>query len=270
MTERAIVLARGLGTRMRRADARAVLDTAQQALADAGMKALIPVGLGRPFLDYVLDTLANAGLTRICLVVAPDHELLRRRYHDDAPERVTVSFAVQAEPRGTADALLAAEDWAGGEPFLVLNSDNDYPVAALRELAALDTPGVIAFDRQGLLRTGQISPERIAAYALLDLHDGRLVRIVEKPDPATLAAMGPGARVSMNCWRFDARVFDACRRVPLSPRGELELPQAVQLALRERMFEVAAVLSNEPVLDLSSRSDIGSVTRLLAGRDVRL
>jgi glucose-1-phosphate thymidylyltransferase len=256
---------------MRRADERATLDAAQQALADAGMKALIPVGLGRPFLDYVLDTLANAGLTRICLVVAPDHELLRRRYQDElALERVTVSFAVQEEPRGTADALLAAERWTEGEPFVALNSDNDYPAAALRALAALEMPGVIAFDRQGLLSTGQIPPERIAAYALLDLRDGRLVRIVEKPDAATLSAMGPGARVSMNCWRFDTRVFGACRRVPVSPRGELELPQAVQLALREGLFEVAAVLSNEPVLDLSSRSDVGSVTRLLSGRDVRL
>ncbi|HEX7086169.1 MAG TPA: nucleotidyltransferase family protein [Vicinamibacterales bacterium] len=271
MTDRAVILARGLGTRMRRADARAELDPRQKALADAGMKALIPVGAGRPFLDYVLDTLASAGLTRICLVVAPDHDLLRRRYREEvALERIAIDFAVQPEPRGTADAVLAAEAWTAGEPFVVLNSDNDYPVDALRALATLDTPGVIAFGRAGLLSTGQISPERIAAYALLDLHDGRLVRIVEKPDAATLAATGPDARVSMNCWRFDQRVFEACRRVPLSPRGELELPQAVQLALREGLFEVAAVLSDEPVLDLSSRADIGVVARLVEGRSVRL
>lgn len=271
MTERAVILARGLGTRMRRADPGAALDPAQKALADAGMKALIPVGSGRPFLDFVLDTLANAGLTRICLVVAPDHELLRRRYREELSlERITIDFAVQAEPRGTADAVLAAEAWTAGEPFVVLNSDNDYPVSALRALASLDTPGVIAFGREGLLSTGQIPAERIAAFALLDLDGDRLVRIVEKPDAATVAAMGPGARVSMNCWRFDARMFDACRRVPLSPRGEYELPQAVQLALREGLFDVTAVLSDEPVLDLSRRADVSVVARLLEGRSVRL
>ena len=56
---RAVVLARGLGKRMRAADATAVLDPAQAAAADAGMKAMIPIGAaGHPFLDYVLSGLA--------------------------------------------------------------------------------------------------------------------------------------------------------------------------------------------------------------------
>ncbi len=269
MTDRAVILARGLGTRMRRDEPGVVLDAAQAAIADAGLKALISVG--RPFLDYVISSLADAGLHRICLVIGPEHDQLRRRYEGAlALTRVSIDFAIQQHARGTADAVLAAESWTGGEPFLVLNSDNDYPVVALRALAGLATPGIVAFDREGLLAGGQIAPDRIATFALLELHDRWLVRIIEKPDPDTLAAIGPHARVSMNCWRFDHRVFEACRRVPLSARGELELPVAVQQAITQKLFEVQAVLSDEPVLDLSSRSDVAAVARLVAGREIHL
>ena len=56
-----VILARGLGTRMRKSDQSSTLDATQQAIADAGVKALIPVGgAGRPFLDYVLSEAAEA------------------------------------------------------------------------------------------------------------------------------------------------------------------------------------------------------------------
>ena len=79
-------------------------------------------------------------------------------------------------------AVLAAEGWTEGEPFLALNADNYYPVSALRDLAKLSLPGLIAFDREGLLADRQIPPERILRFALLDLDGNRLRRIAEKPD----------------------------------------------------------------------------------------
>lgn len=96
--DKAVILARGLGKRMRRADSDASLDGRQQAVAETGIKALIPIG--RPFLDYVLSGLADAGYRRVCLVVAPDHEVIRRYYQEEIrPERVSIEFAVQPEPR---------------------------------------------------------------------------------------------------------------------------------------------------------------------------
>jgi glucose-1-phosphate thymidylyltransferase len=56
--KKAAVLARGLGTRMRQADSAARLDAEQEAIAQTGLKAMIPIG--RPFLDYVLSGLADA------------------------------------------------------------------------------------------------------------------------------------------------------------------------------------------------------------------
>ncbi|MDB5326739.1 MAG: glucose-phosphate thymidylyltransferase [Phycisphaerales bacterium] len=77
-TERAVILARGLGTRMRRHDADAALDDDQAKVAETGVKALIRIK--RPFLDYILSVLADAGVRRVCLVIGPEHHELRRYY----------------------------------------------------------------------------------------------------------------------------------------------------------------------------------------------
>ena len=268
MTDRAVILARGLGTRMRQPAPGAQLDAAQVAAADAGMKALIPVG--RPFLDYVLSELADAGVTRVCVVIGPEHDAVRRYYESLALTRLSIDFAVQAQPRGTADAVLAAETWTGSDPFLVLNADNYYPAAALRALAALSLPGLVAFSRKGLMADGQIAAERLTRFALLDVDGPYLRRIAEKPDASEVARFARSAYVSMNCWRFDLRVYDVCRRVPLSPRGELELPMAVQMAIDEGRFPVEAVCTEEGVLDLSGRADIEAVAARLTGIEVRL
>ena len=68
----------------------------------------------------------------------------------------------------------------------------------------------------------------------------------------------------MNCWRFDARIFDACRDVPKSARGEYEIPEAVGLAAARGM-KFKAVPARGPVLDLSRRADAADVSRRLAG-----
>ena len=74
----------------------------------------------------------------------------------------------------------------------------------------------------------------------------------------------------MNCWRFDTSVIDACRRVPLSARGERELTDAVRLALREAGTRFRVVRMKAGVLDLSSRGDIAGVADRLSGVEVRL
>ena len=97
----AVVLARGRGRRMQLPDAGAALTAAQQAAADAGAKVLMPVGEGaaRPFLDYALSALADAGCTEGCLVVAPDHAAVRAHY---APARLRALRALRRA--GRADA----------------------------------------------------------------------------------------------------------------------------------------------------------------------
>lgn len=258
------MLARGLGTRMRSADPDVTLADVQQRAADAGRKAMMPIG-GRPFLDFVLSAAADAGVTRVAVVVAADHEDLRRHYRQLAPpRRVSLDFVVQPAPLGTADAVLAAERWTEGEPFLVMNGDNLYPADAIRSIALLDEAALAAFDRDDLVRSGNIEPARVSAFALIETDAaGWLTHIIEKPD-VTPGSSGPHPRVSMNLWRFDARIFDACRDVPRSPRQEYELPLAVGLALARGM-RVRVVPAGGPVLDLSRRADAAELSRRLAG-----
>lgn len=227
---------------------------------------------GRPFLDYQLAALAEAGFARATLVIGPEHGAVRIYYREQQSRRILVDFAEQAAPRaprGTADAVLAAEPVVGAEEFAVVNGDNLYPVAALRQLRALGGPGLVAFSADGLVRGG-IDRERLRAFALIRSDaDGFLAELVEKPDAEAARAFGPAPLVSMTCWRFSRAIFAACRAVAPSPRGELELPDAVRLALRggER-FRVA--LCDEPVLDLSCRADVPVVAARLAGRQVEL
>nr|MBA3296070.1 nucleotidyltransferase family protein [Acidobacteriota bacterium] len=179
------------------------------------------------------------------------------------PARLTIDFVVQAEPLGTADAVLAVEPWADDEPFLTMNADNLYPSAALRDLAMLDEPGLLAFERGELARSGNIPDARVQSFALLEVNDhGYLERIVEKPSQEVFARAGERSLVSMNCWRFDHRIFDACRDVPRSPRGELELPIAVGLAV-DRGTPFRVVPARGAVLDVSTRADAAEVTRRL-------
>jgi len=266
---RAVVLARGVGRRMRSGDETAALSADQQRAADAGMKAMMPIA-GHSFLDFVLSSLADAGYRDVGLVVAPAHDEVRRHFEiDSPPQRVRISFVVQPEPLGTANALLAARTWVGRSDFVVLNSDNLYPVNALKALAGVDGPGLPVFEKDNLVATSNIPAARVAAFAIVQIDaDGYLAGIVEKPEAGRVDASGQGALVSMNCWRFDQRIFEACRDVPKSPRGEFELPQAVAVALT-RGVRFRAIPARGPVLDLSARSDVAEVARRLAGVEPR-
>ncbi|MDR1728988.1 MAG: nucleotidyltransferase family protein [Acidobacteriota bacterium] len=257
--EKAVIMARGLGTRMRKADAAATLDAAQSAAADAGVKAMIPID--RPFLDYVLSALADAGYKRACLVIGPEHHAVRDYFGvQSPPERIGVEFAIQAEPRGTADAVAAAERFADGGRFLLLNSDNYYPASALEALGNLDGAGVALFDRDRMVSDGGIPEERIGKFSVAEVGaDGFLKRIHEKPSEETLRALPAPVLVNMNCWLFPPVIFEACRNIEPSPRGELELTAAVQYAIDALGARFEAVALREAVLDLSGRADIANV-----------
>ncbi|HKW90240.1 MAG TPA: nucleotidyltransferase family protein [Candidatus Acidoferrales bacterium] len=266
---KAVILARGLGKRMRLSDPSAGLGKGQAQSADAGMKAMIPIG--RPFLDYVLSPLADSGIREVCLVIGPEHAAIREHYQSLSLRRIQIRFAIQEKPIGTANALLSAKSFAGGDPFMVLNSDNYYPVEVFRALRELGEPGLPAFERESLLREGNMPRERVLQYALLRIDAaGYLQEILEKPGAMPQNDAARDIFISMNCWRFDASIFRACERVPRSSRGEFELPEAVQFGITSLGLRFKTVPFHTGVLDLSNRSDIASVAQRLAGLSVEL
>lgn len=270
----AVILARGLGSRMRSDDG-VVLAPAQRAAAEAGSKGLIPLSGGRPLLDYVLSELADGGVRDVVFVVAPGESAIRARYLSIAPpSRLGIRFAEQREPLGTADALLAARHAVkacaephGERDFLMLNADNLYPAASIRALVDLDGPGLIAYEAGALVSEGNIDRGRVMQFALLDIGaDDTLREIVEKPWPTHPLVTAKEQWVSMNLWRFSPGIFDDCESVRPSVRGELELADAVRLAIVARAERFRAVRQRLGVLDLSRRSDVTSVVAGLAGR----
>ena len=176
-----------------------------------------------------------------------------------------VEFAVQPEPRGTADAVAAAETFAAGDYFLMVNSDNYYPPEAFSALRELPGSGLAVFDREALLADSNIPPERVNKFAVVQSDaDGNLLRILEKPKPEQVAALTGPICISMNCWRFGPEIFQACRSISPSPRGEMEITDAVQYAIDSLGVKFRSLGFQAAVLDLSSRDDIAEVAKRLA------
>ena len=224
--ERAVILARGLGTRMRQAtdgdlapesgagrrDRRQGDDADRRPAARRGRAQFVsgsmspavprlhPLGAGRRRLHRRLpgrragprgDGAHYAGAGR--------------------PRRIRLAFAVQDEPIGTANAVAAAEAWTGDDPFLVINGDNYYAVRTLASLVGRAGAATALYRAETLVAQSNIPPDRIRAFALGVVEDGRLARIVEKPTPEQAAALGDTALVSMTCWRMPPAIHAACR-----------------------------------------------------------
>jgi glucose-1-phosphate thymidylyltransferase len=245
---KAVILARGLGTRMRADFSGANLTKEQAKIASLGIKTLMPVRGDKTLLEFIFENLTKAGFSEICLVIGNEHGAIRDFC---ASLNYQISFAIQEKPLGTADAVLAAEEFAGDDYFLVVNSDNLYPVNDLEKLRKLDSAGLIAFDRKSLIEKSNIGAEKINKFAVLEFDEnGFLVKIVEKPETSL---------ISMNAWLFSPKIFTACRNIKPSRRGEFELADAVNFAIENLGEKFKAVFSSEGVLDLSSRADVESI-----------
>jgi glucose-1-phosphate thymidylyltransferase len=245
----------------------AELDAAQRAVAEQGLKALMPVG--RPVLDYALTLLADGGCTDVCLVIGPEHRAIRDHVAALPLTRLKVTFAEQAKPKGTADAVLAAERFVSGDHFVVVNGDNLYPAQAIELVRKLPGSGLAAFMAYILVNAGNLRPERVGRFPLVRSDaSGMLTELVERD-----ATPGPGngkdERISMNCWAFTPAIFDACRAVTPSPRGELEITEAARVAMR-RGERFTALPVNAAVLDVTSRGDVATMAARIADLPVRL
>ncbi|WP_276272046.1 bifunctional sugar-1-phosphate nucleotidylyltransferase/acetyltransferase [Haloarcula litorea] len=222
----AVVLAAGEGTRMR-------------PLTANTLKPMLPVA-DRPLVAHTADGAVEAGAEELIFVVGYEADAVRS-YFGDSYRGVPVRFAVQAEQRGTADAVAAARDHLDG-PFAVLNGDNLYDHAGLAALFDA-APSVAAY------RVGDPSN-----YGVLSTDGDTVTGVVEKPsDPPTeLANAG-------------AYVFPAEARewldVDPSERGEREITDVLARVVDER--SVTAV-------EVDRWLDVGRPWELLAANEWKL
>lgn len=236
---KAVVPAAGEGTRL-------------GALTDGRPKALVEVG-GEPLLAHVLSALRQLSPEEVVVVVGREGGPIRERF-GSRWRGIPLRWAVQPRPTGLADALLAAEGRVDGD-FVTLYGDNvcradlRAPVARFRE-EGLDA----------LLLTLRVPPSEARQGLCLTDGDGRLTRIVEHPDERQrregLVVTGFNA--------FSPAIFDACRRVEPSEEGERELPDAVNLLLREGRPVETMPLDGWRV-NVNTPEDLARAERRLAG-----
>jgi dTDP-glucose pyrophosphorylase len=268
IAEQAVILAAGRGTRLQKDDPSVPLDPVTAAIARMGVKALVPIN-GRAYLDYGIDRLVAAGIRRICLIVAPDSQPLQD-YAGMLPSRfpgLNVQCVIQPEPRGTGHALRFAREATGDGDFLMINSDNLYPASALLEAAAAPTGAcyAVGFESEALARESNFDASRVSRLGILALRPespDAIDRVVEKPDNPDAYRSDGRLWVTMNLWRFMPAVYDYCDALPLSPRGEYELPTAVQ-AMIDDGIPVKMLRAWQGVLDLTSRADIPHLAHIL-------
>lgn len=201
----AVVPAAGEGTRLRPFTA----DTP---------KGLVPIA-GQPLLTYCFETLAALAVTEIIVIVGYRGDDIVE-YYGESYRDIPLAYARQSEPKGLADALLAAEELVEGD-FLVHHGDNIYD-ANTREVVEYQQSHAPA----ATLLVDEVSRHEARQTGVCRLNEsGELIGLVEKPEkpPSRLALTG--------FFAFSPRIFNACHLVTPSARGEYELTDAIDLLL---------------------------------------
>lgn len=178
-------------------------------------KPLLPV-MGEPLLVRQLEALEGIA-DEVILVIGWQGGMIRERMGDRFGP-IRLRYVVQREQRGTGHAVLQCREAAGRE-FLVLNGDDLYDPADLRQLAAAD--------RAALAR--EVPDPRL--YGIYETDpDGRVRRLVEKPVEISSRLANIGA------YRLGSEIFELLEHAPVSPRGEIELTDGIQALAERRPF----------------------------------
>jgi glucose-1-phosphate thymidylyltransferase len=226
---KALVLSGGKGTRLR-------------PLTFTLAKQLIPVA-NKPILGYVLDQVAQTGITDIGLIITPETGNYVKEYVKDGAEWGFKLNYITQEPLGLAHAVKTAKGFLKNDDFVMCLGDN------LQGLGIADL--IKRFEDEALdalILLKEVENPTKFGVALLD-GKGNVLRLTEKPKepPSNLAIVGT--------YIFSNKVHQAIERIKPSWRGELEITDALQ-EMTNMGFKVKAEVLKTWWLDTGKKDDI--------------
>ncbi len=195
--KKGIVLAGGAGSRL-------------YPLTLVASKQLQPV-YDKPMIYYPLSTLMMAGIDEVLIISTPqDTPRFQALLGDGSRFGIRLSYAVQPEPKGIAQAFLVGADFIAGDPVCLILGDNIfYGKMGLDRITAAFTSGAMVFGYP------VHDPER---YGVVEFApNGQVLSIEEKPARPKSTYAVPGL------YLYDGQVVTIARELVPSPRGELEI-----------------------------------------------
>lgn len=203
-----LILAGGRGTRLR-------------PITHTSNKHLIPLA-NKPMIYYPIQTLKEAGITDVGIIVGHTPQKIQEikdAIGDGSKFGIKITYIEQDAPRGLAHAVKTAKD------YLTSNNDNGKFVVHLGD--NILKGGISKFVEQfrnddidcSILLKSVPEPNR---FGVAEIKDGKVVRLVEKPQipPSDLALVG--------IYMFNNDIFDSIERLKPSLRNEYEITEAIQ------------------------------------------
>ncbi len=211
----AVIIAAGEGTRMR-------------PLTRGCPKPLLPLGES----TLIEQTMARcaAVVDRFVVVVGYMGETFESCLGTEY-EGIPIEYVTQEEALGTAHAIGCARE-AVTDRFLVINGDVVIDETLPRQLATSEGATIA------------VQPvANPSSYGVVEIDDGEVTTLVEKPDDP------PSNLINTGIYAFDTSIFEYIDQVELSPRGEYEITDAIELLMADDQ-SVAAVEYDGPWLDV--------------------
>ncbi|HEY6539016.1 MAG TPA: glucose-1-phosphate thymidylyltransferase [Candidatus Dormibacteraeota bacterium] len=230
-----LVLSGGKGTRLR-------------PITHTGAKQLVPIA-NKPVLFYGLEALVEAGVTEIGIVVGDTAAEIREAVGDGSRFGARVEYIPQLHPLGLAHAVQIARDYLAGSDFVMYLGDNFIPGGISDVVRQFQTERPDAL----ILLKQMPDPER---FGVAELAGGRVVQLTEKPSEPK------SDLVLVGVYLFQAGIFEAVDAISPSPRGELEITDAIQWEIDQGRRVTAHVVTGRWI-DTGKMDDLLECNRVV-------